>query len=588
MGKNGRKPGEISLNDIVICYSYAYGAFWIARRENPEANKYRRRMTMTRLKKTRFLRFPADWILGLCALTFVFVAGALSAPPAQASPGQASVNEKNLELSLNDCIVKTLKNNLGLAAEMLTPKMMDEAVAVAGEKFYPTVSFSYNKQSTKSASYSFLDASDIVATRQNDNTTQLSQVLPTGGSLSVSLYNYLTDSNRRFQTINPRYGSTLRLNFSQPLLKDFGFKMSRREIIVAGFNRQISEENLNQLLEDAIYRVKSAYWILVYSRENLNVVRQSLKLAEELLDKNKAEIEAGTLAPIELLTAEAEVRLRQAEILEAEAQIKNNEELLKTIVNLSAEMDDIRNVRIVPTDTPTVDRMDVNFDQALETAVRNRPDLQSLRIDLKNREFDLSYAKNQLLPDVRLQFSYWSPGLGGDQILYQDGNALSGIVIGTVAGNKTSALKDALNFAYKNSSIGVTVTLPVSNVLSRAYRAQAKINLDQTKLRIQDQEQQLALELGNAVRAVETNFLRTQAYKAARELAQQKVEAELEKLKVGMSINYLVLQFQRDLANAQTLELKALIDYKISLANLDKIMGIGRERQNVNVILESR
>jgi outer membrane protein TolC len=588
MGKNGRKPGEISLNDIVICYSYAYGAFWIARRENPEANKYRRRMTMTRLKKTRFLRFPADWILGLCALTFVFVAGALSAPPAQASPGQASVNEKNLELSLNDCIVKTLKNNLGLAAEMLTPKMMDEAVAVAGEKFYPTVSFSYNKQSTKSASYSFLDASDIVATRQNDNTTQLSQVLPTGGSLSVSLYNYLTDSNRRFQTINPRYGSTLRLNFSQPLLKDFGFKMSRREIIVAGFNRQISEENLNQLLEDAIYRVKSAYWILVYSRENLNVVRQSLKLAEELLDKNKAEIEAGTLAPIELLTAEAEVRLRQAEILEAEAQIKNNEELLKTIVNLSAEMDDIRNVRIVPTDTPTVDRMDVNFDQALETAVRNRPDLQSLRIDLKNREFDLNYAKNQLLPDVRLQFSYWSPGLGGDQILYQDGNALSGIVIGTVAGNKTSALKDALNFAYKNSSIGVTVTLPVSNVLSRAYRAQAKINLDQTKLRIQDQEQQLALELGNAVRAVETNFLRTQAYKAARELAQQKVEAELEKLKVGMSINYLVLQFQRDLANAQTLELKALIDYKISLANLDKIMGIGRERQNVNVILESR
>jgi len=543
---------------------------------------------MTRLKKTRFLRFPADWILGLCALTFVFVAGALSAPPAQASPGQASVNEKNLELSLNDCIVKTLKNNLGLAAEMLTPKMMDEAVAVAGEKFYPTVSFSYNKQSTKSASYSFLDASDIVATRQNDNTTQLSQVLPTGGSLSVSLYNYLTDSNRRFQTINPRYGSTLRLNFSQPLLKDFGFKMSRREIIVAGFNRQISEENLNQLLEDAIYRVKSAYWILVYSRENLNVVRQSLKLAEELLDKNKAEIEAGTLAPIELLTAEAEVRLRQAEILEAEAQIKNNEELLKTIVNLSAEMDDIRNVRIVPTDTPTVDRMDVNFDQALETAVRNRPDLQSLRIDLKNREFDLSYAKNQLLPDVRLQFSYWSPGLGGDQILYQDGNALSGIVIGTVAGNKTSALKDALNFAYKNSSIGVTVTLPVSNVLSRAYRAQAKINLDQTKLRIQDQEQQLALELGNAVRAVETNFLRTQAYKAARELAQQKLEAELEKLKVGMSINYLVLQFQRDLANAQTLELKALIDYKISLANLDKIMGIGRERQNVNVILESR
>jgi outer membrane protein TolC len=543
---------------------------------------------MERQEKTGFRGFPARWILGLCALALVLEGGGLTVATAQARPAQAAAGERTLELSLDECIVKTLKNNLGLAAEILTPKMMDEAVAVAGEKFYPTVSFSYNKQSTKSASYSFLDASDVVSTRQNDNTTQLSQFLPTGGSLSLSLYNYVSDSNRRFQTINPRYGSTLRLNFSQPLLKDFGYKMSRREIIVAGFDREVSQENLNQLLEDAIYRVKGAYWILVYSRENLNVVRQSLKLAEELLENNKAQVEAGTLPPIELLTAEAEVKLRLAEILEAEAQVKNNEELLKTIINLAAEMDDVKNVRIVPTDLPTDERVDVDFDGALETAILNRPDLQAMRVDFKSKEFDLSYAKNQLLPDVRLQLSYWSPGLSGDQILYQDGNALSGIVVGTVPGKQANALKDALNFAYKNSSIGVTVSLPVSNVLSRAYKAQAKINLDQARLRLLNQEQQLSLEIGNAVRAVETNYLRTQAYQAARELAQQKLEGEVEKFKVGMSINYLVLQFQRDLANAQTLELKALIDYKISLANLDKVMGIGRERQNVNVILESR
>jgi outer membrane protein TolC len=498
------------------------------------------------------------------------------------------VDERTIELSLDECIVKTLRNNLGLAAEMLTPKLMDETVALAGEKFYPSISFTYNNQNTKSASYSFLDASDVVTTRQNDNTTQLSQNLPTGGSLAVSLYNYLTNTNRSFQTINPRYGSTLRLNFSQPLLKDFGFKMSRREIIVAGFDREVSEENLNQLLEDTIFRIETAYWNLVYSRENLTVVRQSLKLAEELLEKNKAEIEAGTLPPIELLTAEAEVSLRQAEILEAQAQVRNNEELVKTIINLAAEMDDVKKVRIVPTDTPTVEKVAVDFDSALDTAIRNRPDLQSLRIDSRSREFDVSYAKNQLLPDVRLQLSYWSPGISGDQILYQDGNALSGIIIGTVPGKRSSALKDAINFAYKNTSIGVTVSLPLSNVLSRAYHAQARISLEQARLRIKNQEQELTLELGDAVRAVETNYQRTQAYQTARELAQKKLEAELEKLQVGMSTNYLVLQFQRDLANAQTLEQKALIDYKISLADLDRVMGVGRERQNVNVVPESR
>ncbi len=543
---------------------------------------------MSRFWKSRPLGLLIRRISESLGLALLSAAVAFSAPPVQAGPGQTEAEGKTIALSLDECIVKTLRNNLGLAAEMLTPKMMEEAVSLAGEKFYPSISFSYNKQNTKSASYSFLDASDVVSTRQNDNTTQIAQFLPTGGSLSLSLYNYLSDSNRRFQTINPRFGSTLRLNFSQPLLKDFGFKMSRREIIVAGFNREISDENFNQLLEDAIYRVKSAYWLLVYSRENLEVVRQSLKLAEELEEKNKAEIEAGTLAPIELLTAEAEVKLRQAEILEAEAQLKNNEELLKTIINLSAERDDVKSLRIIPTDTPTVARIDVDFDGALETAILNRPDLQALRVDLKSREFNLSYAKNQLLPDVRLQFSYWSPGISGDQILYKDGNALSGVVVGTISGNKSSALKDALNFAYKNSSIGLTVTLPVQNVLSRAYQAQAKISLDQAKLRIRNQEQQLNLELGNAVRAVETNYLRTQAYQAARELAQQKLEAELEKLKVGMSINYLVLVFQRDLADAQTLELRSLIEYKISVANLDKVMGVGREKQNVNVILESR
>src|SRR4030043_1803707 len=178
-----------------------------------------RRKTMNRHKKSRFPGFPVHWILGLCAFALVAEAGALPEATVQDSPGQASGAEKTLHLSLDECIVKTLENNLGLAAEMLTPKLMDETVTLAGEKFYPSISFSYNKQSTKRASYSFLDASDVVSTRQDDNTTQISQVLPTGGSLALSLYNYLINSNRSFPTINPRYGSTLRLNFSPPLLQ---------------------------------------------------------------------------------------------------------------------------------------------------------------------------------------------------------------------------------------------------------------------------------------------------------------------------------------------------------------------------------
>ncbi len=538
--------------------------------------------------KTR--NFP--FLIGLSLFLVLFIASGYSLPrffsgedpEAQDQSGEPVI----LKLSLDECILKALKNNLGLAAEMITPEIANRNVTLAAEKFLPSLTFNYNQQDTRTASYSFLDASDVVLTHQNDYTVQLAQQLPLGGSLSFSLYSYVTDTNRRYQTINPRYGSTIRINFSQPLLKDFGFRMSRREIIVAQHNRDISEENFQKLLEDTIYSVESIYWYLVYSRENLKVRQQSLKLAQELLEKNKIEIEAGTLPPIERLTAEAEVSTRQADILEAEALVKNYEDQLKTIMNLAAEVKDVKNVRLIPTDSPETTKREISYEEALSIALQKRPDLLATRIDVDNKQFTLSYARNQLLPDLRLQFSYWSPGISGNQILYKDNNALTGIIIGTIPGKKTDALKDAVNFRFKNWSVGLVVNLPINSVFTRAYYGQAKLSLEQARLRLKNQEQQISLEISNAVRAVETNYQRAQAYRSARELAEKKLEAEQEKLKVGLSTNYLVLQYQRDFANAMTMELKALIDYNLSLAYLDRVIGLGRERRKVTSVFEEK
>ncbi|MBP8600658.1 MAG: TolC family protein [Candidatus Saccharicenans sp.] len=502
------------------------------------------------------------------------------------SPAALSSGEeiKQLELSLEDCLFKALRNNLNLKAEMITPQIADKNVTLATEKYIPSLNFNYNKQNTETASYSFLDASDMVVTKQNDYTVQLSQNIPTGGTLSASLNSYVSDSNRNFQTINPRFGSTLRLNFSQPLLRDFGLKYGRRDIIIAGYSHEISEDNFQKILEETIYNVELAYWNLVYARENLKVRQQSLKLAQELLEKNKIEIEAGTLPPIELLTAESEVSTRQADILEAEALVKNYEDQLKVVINLGAEIEGAKKVQIVPTDSPSVERREISYEEAMNIALEKRPDLEAVRTELKSREFNFSYAKNQLLPNLQFTLGYWSPGISGDQLLYKDDNPMTGEIIGKVPGKKSDALKDAFNFKYKNWSVGFVFTLPISNVVTRANYAQAKLNLEQSRLKLKNQQLQLDLEIGNAVRAVETNYQRALAYRSARELAEQKLTAEEEKFKVGMSTNYLVLQYQRDLVNAQTMELKALIDYNISLAYLDRVMGAGRDRQQVSVL----
>ncbi|MFQ6070068.1 MAG: TolC family protein [Candidatus Aminicenantales bacterium] len=493
----------------------------------------------------------------------------------------APQGEKKLNLSLDDCIIKALKNNLDVAINVLDPQLSELAVSVAREKFLPQLSFQFNSSKNNFASYSWIDAAENVETKNSNYSLQFSQLLPTGGTISGSLYNYSNDTNMSFQTINPRYGSTLRFNFTQPLLRNFGSKMNRREIIIAFNNSEISDNNLKQALQNTIYDVEEAYWNLVYNIELLKVRRQSLKLARDLLEKNKKSVEVGTMAPMEILTAESTVATREADILQQEANVKNAEDLLKSLLNLPQAEAEI--TTIIPSDKPTYEEVKVNLDEALMTAIENRPDLESTRLEIKNREINLSYAKNQLLPNLSLQASYWSPGISGTQLIYLNNNPLTGEVVDTIPGSIKDALKDAFNFKYKNWSINLALDIPLDTIFSRAQYAQAKLNLEQALLRMKNQEQNIYLEIKTAVRAVETNYKRVQAYKIARELQEKKLEAEEEKLRVGLTTNYFVLQYQRDLADAQVAELKAIIDYSLSIARLNRAMGITLNKKNIRL-----
>ena len=495
----------------------------------------------------------------------------------------AQSQENELSLSLEECIVKAMENNLGVAIEVLSPELADIAINQANEKFMPILSFNYDRRDTNSASYSFLDAAGTVSQLQSTFSAQIIQQIPTGGNFSVVLDGYGVESNRNFQTINPRYGSTLRFNFTQPLLKDFGLNISRKEIIVARNNFERSEKDLQKALQDTVYSVEDAYWNLIYAIENLKVKQQSLSLARDLLEKNRRAVEVGTMAPIDILTAQAQVASREADILQAEAQVKNQEDLLKTIINLGAEKQEADLLKIIPTDKPFDEIKEVSLDQALSIAMQSRPDLQASRMTLKNNEIELGYTKNQLLPDLSLTASYWSPGVSGDHIIYQGGNPLTGPEIGTIPGGYSDSFKDAFGFKFQNWAIGLTLNVPLNNFLSRAAFAQAQVSLEQSQLRLKQLEQQVFTDLKIAVRDVETNFKRIQALKLARELAEKQLEAEEEKLKVGLSTNYFVLQYQTELSNQRSLELRVIIDYNLSLARLSRELGVSLQEKDIRI-----
>jgi outer membrane protein TolC len=498
----------------------------------------------------------------------------------------AQQQESSLNLSLEDCIVKAMKYNLGVAIDVLTPENRQYALGVANEKFLPSVSFSLYISDQQQASYSFLEAADQLNTKRNNYGINVTQQIPFGGSFTLSMNNDRYDTNRTGTTINPRLSSTLTLDFTQPLLRNFGYDLSRREIIVAKNNLNISEKDLERSLQDTIYSVEEAYWSLVAAIENLKVRQQSLQLAEDFLERQKRAVEVGTEAPIEILSARSEVATREADILAAQADVKNAEDNLKLILNLTAEDPNFEFSQIIPQEMPEFEKKEISLETAFATAIQNRPDLESTRISFKNSEINLGYAKNQQLPSLDLQASYWSPGVSGTQIIYGDRSPENpfGVPVGEIPGSISDAFKDVFGLRYKNWSIRLNLDIPLNTIVSRASLAQARVDLQQATLMLKQQEQNIYLEIKRAVRAVETNYQRVEAYKVARELRQQQLEAEEEKLKVGLTTPYFVLQYQRDLATAQTTELQAIIDYNLSLANLSRAMGISLEEKNISMV----
>lgn len=488
--------------------------------------------------------------------------------------------DNEIPLSLSECIEIALGNNLNVAVEVLNPQLSDLSVSRAKEKFLPQISLGFGSQHTDTPSYSWLEGTDSVTASYIEYQAQLVQEIPTGGNFNINLYSYKSDTNAKFQYINPRYGSRLTFNFTQPLLKNFGFKNSRKEILVANNNLEISDARFQSILMDTVYNVEQSYLNLTYSIAYLNVMKQSLQLAQDLLAKNTREVEVGTLAPIEVLTAQAEVATREADILQAEVQVQNGEDQLRTLINLQEERQGIFG-KIIPTDKPTYKEYQITVDEALRIGMDNRPDLRGLKWDLENKNIEVSFTRNQLLPDLSLNASYWSPAISGTRIFYEDDNPLSEVVIGTAPGNATKALNDALGFKYNNWYVGLTLTVPTNSIFSRAEHAQARVNLEQAQLSLKRTEQQAFLEIRNAVRLVETNFKRIAAYRLARELAEKKLEAEDKKLKVGLTTNYIVLQHQRDLATARSDELRAIADYIISQAALEKAMGVSLKNRNI-------
>ena len=406
----------------------------------------------------------------------------------------------------------------------------------------------------------------------------LAQRLPWfGTSYSAAWTTAHTNSNSFLSSYNPLVTSGLTFSISQPLLRDFRIDSPRQQLATSRINRAISDTRLRESIVQTTAAVKVAYWGLVTARTNVDARRSTLELAQELVRVNKAKVDVGTAPPLDLVSAQAEVAADQEQLIIAETAVKQVEDRLRLLI-MDATDPTAWLTQIEVTDAPPIATPTLDVNAAVNRALADRSDLQRARKDIETANVGVTFTTNQKLPDVRVNANYAANGLGGTQVLRTGG--FPGTIVGPGPGTDFgSVLGQLFSSDYPTWSVGLNVSYPLGTSADQANAARAQLERKQADARLKSVESRAIQQIRNAAYQVEMNAKRIETTRAARELAEQRLDSERKRLDVGMSTSFLVIQAQRDLAQARTNELGAVLAYDLSLVDFEALQEAPPQNQ---------
>jgi outer membrane protein TolC len=507
----------------------------------------------------RFIRKPgrAAVVLVCCLLA--------GAGPAVA---QTAPTDARVPLTLQEAERRAIDRNPDLRSARLGTEGADFAVAEARAAYSPTFNASLLQKSQTSPSTTQLSGGQTVVTSNGSSLTSgFSQLTKWGGSWSVDFTGSRTASTNIFSTRNPSIASTIDATITQPLLKGFRFDTTRAAIEQADISRSIADVELRQQTATTLAAVRRAYWELVYTADALETARRSEALAVRQRDDNQRRFELGTVASIDVLESESEVAARHQATAQAEGAWRDAQVALKQLI-VADSRDDIWVRTIEPSDRPAEDLRTIDLSQAVAKAIANRTDLDRARRVRQSSDVNLKLFDDDRKPAVDLVGGYTVTGIGGTQILRQNG-ALGSQIVGTVPGGYLDVLRSIGALNYPTWTAGVNVTMPLGSKAADARFAQAQVARKQADADIASLELQVTAAVTRAAQQVHSAEEQMKAAAVARTLASRRLDAEQARRDVGLSTTFLVLQAQRDLATAETSELRAQLDYRTALVDFD-------------------
>jgi len=495
-----------------------------------------------------------------------------------------------MPLTLREATAFALQGNLEIQIAGLNPPIRAAQITEREGIFDLTTRATLRATDTRTleTTTTFLNRVNGQLVGQDDSQEQrlgvgVSQLTPYGGTYDVELSETHLETSRRttaselksaregralafpypFRPRSEFYTSDATLRATQPLLKNFGSEVTKTQILIAQNNLTISKEDFRRQIIAITSRVQQAYWDLVFRRQDLEVQKQQLVLAQQLLDQIRKQVTVGTLAPLDVLQAETNISRTEERILVTENALRAAEDRLKRVMNFSL-IGERADVVISPADPPTYTDPALDQDEQIRQALEQRTDLIQAKLTLENQHIGLVFDKNQALPTLDLEATLRLNGIDNR------------------FGGSFEEIEPTKRYAW---GVGVTFRYPLQNRQAKSRVQQSQLAIRQQMVRIKDLEENIIADVRTSFRDVLTNAQRVQSSRISSRLAQKQLESEEKKLQVGLATVFTTLQFQDVLSQQRSNEINAITEYLKALVRLEESKNT--LLQSYNIILQA-
>jgi outer membrane protein len=464
--------------------------------------------------------------------------------------------------------------------------------------FDPLLTGSLQLDKNQTESVSIFSPVPIVAQNTYASDFGYTQGFHWGGTLTGVFNNTHLTTNNPTSLLTPQLGSTFQFRFTQNLLQGFGFLPNTRFIRIAKNNREISDVAFRLQVITTIDQIENIYWDLVYAYENVRVQQESGAYAQRALEDAQRQAQVGTVPPIQVVSAQSTVASNQQNLIVAQNNLQLQQLLMKNALSRSIEDPILAEADVIPTSTMLVPQQEpvIPIQDLINQALQHRAELVQTRIDLNSRDINNRSVRNSMLPTLQAFAYYGGSGVGGDvnpavptctnppttNFCFDQTKAPPPFRTGTSVSYGTT-LNQLVNSTAPDKGVGLALNIPIRNRLAQSNQVRAELEYRQAQVRQHQLENQVRIEVRNAQFDVKQNRAAVQAAQSAVDLARQTLEADQQKLKVGLTTQVTILQDAATLTTNESNLVSAKAAYEKSRIELDRATGLLLDHAGIDV-----